>query len=95
MSSTHTSGPSHGSGRVKIKKEPGSGPNHKMEGDGKERPYMCDKCPKAYARRDYLERHLLNRKSFLPYFWRSLLDDANEKERWEAISHKRARLLEG
>jgi len=42
----------------------------KMESTGaegeKDKPFKCDLCPKRYARRDYLERHLLNRMPFIP-----------------------------
>lgn len=49
-----------GSSKVKrIKKEPSEGRQEKE----KEKVFECDKCPKKYARRDYLERHLLNRMS--------------------------------
>lgn len=30
------------------------------------RVFVCDRCPKRYARRDYLERHILNRELPLP-----------------------------
>ena len=38
---------------AKIKKE-------SIDGE-KDKPFRCDVCPKRYARRDYLDRHLLNR----------------------------------
>ena len=42
-----------GDGKVKVKKE-------SIDGE-KDKPFRCDVCPKRYARRDYLDRHLLNR----------------------------------
>ena len=42
----------------------------KMELSGaegeKDKPFKCDLCVKRYARRDYLDRHLLNRMPFIP-----------------------------
>ena len=43
--------------KVRVKKE-----SIGEEGE-KDKPYKCDICVKRYARRDYLERHLLNRMS--------------------------------
>jgi uncharacterized Zn-finger protein len=56
-------GPSKDKGKkVRVKKE-------SIGGEEKDKPYTCDVCPKRYARRDYLERHLLNRmSSSLPSF---------------------------
>lgn len=42
-----------GDGKVKVKKE--------SIDEEKDKPFRCDVCPKRYARRDYLDRHLLNR----------------------------------
>ena len=53
-----TTGTEGGKGKkVRVKKE-----STGEEGE-KDKPYKCDICVKRYARRDYLERHLLNRMS--------------------------------
>jgi len=47
--------------KVRVKKE-----STGEEGE-KDKPYKCNICVKRYARRDYLERHLLNRMSNCHY----------------------------
>jgi uncharacterized Zn-finger protein len=42
----------------RVKSEP------EEDGKGKSKQFQCEKCGKRYARRDYLERHALNRMSF-------------------------------
>ena len=55
-----TTGTGGGKGKkVRVKKE-----SIGEEGE-KDKPYKCDICVKRYARRDYLERHLLNRMSLV------------------------------
>lgn len=51
-STSHHSGP-------RVKSE------HGDDGKGKPKIFVCDKCGKRYARRDYLERHALNRERSL------------------------------
>lgn len=53
-----TTGTEGGKGKqAKVKKE-----STEEEGE-KDKPYQCERCVKRYSRRDYLERHLLNRMS--------------------------------
>jgi len=84
-----TTGTEGGKGKkVRVKKE-----SIGEEGE-KDKPYKCDICVKRYARRDYLERHLLNRMSpsHSTYFlYTSIVEDSFQASRDERRWKRHAR----